>query len=185
VAPGVRSLEGTAQARQRRTGATAELAFAASERPGGRFEARVGGNRLSLADLGDEARGTLVMAALPGLLAEVRDLRVARLVADAAREVPPDGDTPAGVARRALLARVILVLLGEAEETPGAEALELCAEIYDLLALALPRGSAEKRAIEERIWALVSRGRPAAPLRALAEKVGFARAEKTGDTPAS
>jgi hypothetical protein len=182
---GVRRLGGTAQARQRRTGATVELAFAASERPGGRFEARVGGRRLSLADLGDEARGTLVMAALPGLLSEVRDLRVARLVADAAREVPPDADTPAGVARRALLARVVLVLLGEAEETPGAEALELCAEIYDLLAPALPRGSAEKRAIEERVWALVSRGRPTVPLRALAEKVGFARAEKTGDTPAS
>jgi hypothetical protein len=184
-APGVRRLEGTARARQRRTGAVEEAVFAASERPGGLFEARVGGRRLSLADLGDEARGTLVMAALPGLLSEVRDLRVARLVADAAREVPPDGDTPGGVARRTLLARVVLVLLGEQgePETPGAEALDLCGQIYDLLAL--PRGSGERRAIEERVWALVARGRPAAPLRALAEKVGFGRAEKTGDTPAS
>ena len=125
------------------------------------------------------------MAALPALLPEVRDLRVARLVADAAREVPPDGATPAGVTRRALLSRVVLALLGEQEapETPGAEALQLCGEIYDLLAL--PAGSAERRAIEERLWALIARGRPAAPLRALAEKVGFARAEKTGDTPAS
>jgi hypothetical protein len=182
-APGVRRLEGSARARQRRTGATEELAFAASERPGGLYEARVDGRHISLDDLGDEARGTLVMAALPDLLPEVRNLRVARLVADAAREVPPDGDTPAGVARRALLARVVLVLLGEGGETPGAEALALCGELYDLLAL--PAGSAERRAIEERIWALVARGRPAAPLRALAEKVGFARSEKTVDAPAS
>ena len=180
---GVRRLEGSAQARQRRTGATEELTFAASERPGGRFEARVGERRLTLDDLGDEARGTLVMAALPALLSDVRDLRVARLVADAAREVPPDGDTPAGVARRTLLARVVLILLGEEGETPRAEALQLCGELYDLLAL--PAGAPERRAIEERIWALMARGRPPAALRAVAEKVGFARSEKTGDAPAS
>jgi hypothetical protein len=183
TSPGVRRLEGSALARQRRTGATEELSFAASERPGGRYEARVGGRRLSLDDLGDEARGTLVMAALPALLPEVGSLPVARLVVSAAREVPPDGDTPAGVARRALLARVVLILLGEEGETPGAEALHLCGELADLLAL--PAGIPERRAIEERIWALIARGRPPAALRALAEKVGFARSEKAGDAPAS
>ncbi len=179
----MRRLEGSARARQRRTGATEELTFAASRAAGWPFEARVGERRLSLDDLGDDARGTLVMAALPALLSEVRDLEVARLVGVAARDVPPDGDTPAGVARRALLARVVLILLGEEGETPGAEALQLCGELYDLLAL--PAGAPERRAIEERIWALIARGRPAAALRALAEKVGFARSEKTGDTPAS
>ena len=112
AAPGLRRLEGTARARQRRLGVDEELTFTAITRPDGQFEARVGGRRLSLDDLGDEARGTLVMAALPMLLQEVRSPKVARLVAAAAREVPPDGDTPAGVARRTLLARVVLILLG-------------------------------------------------------------------------
>ena len=175
-APGVRSLEGTARARQRRLGTTDELVFLATERPGGRFEARVGGRRLSLDDLGDEARGTLVMAALPSLLPDAASLPVARLVTAAAREVPPDGDTPAGVARRAMLARVVLALLGDGPALPGAEALALCGELYDLLAL--PAGSPERRAIEERVWALLAHGRAAGMLRALADKVGFSRAEK-------
>ena len=81
-----------------------------------------------------------------------------------------------------MLARVLLILLGEGP-APGTEALALCGELYDLLAL--PAGSPERRALEERIWALLARGRAAAPLRLLAEKVGFARTEKTGDTPAS
>jgi hypothetical protein len=179
---GARRLEGTARARQRRLGTTEELGFVATTRPDGQFEAQVGGRRLTLDDLGDEARGTLVMAALPALLPEVGSLKVARLVVAAAREVPPDGDTPAGVARRALLARVVLTLLGEGG-VPGTEALHLCGVLFDLIAL--PAGSPDRRAIEERIWALIARGRPPAPLRALAEKVGFARAEAGGDTAAS
>lgn len=179
---GARHIAGRARARQRRLGTTEELPFLAASRPGGRFEARVGARRFALDDLGDEARATLVMAALPSLLPEVGSLEVARLVVAAAHEVPPDGDTPAGVARRSMLARVLLVLLGEGP-APGAEALALCGELYDLLAL--PVGSPERRALEERMWALLARGRAAAPLRALAEKVGFARTEKTGDTPAS
>ncbi len=183
LAPGLRQLEGTARARQRRLGTTEDLTFLATTRPDGQFEAQVGGRRLSLEDLGDEARGTLVMAALPTLLAEVRSPKVARLVAAAAREVPPDGDTPAGVARRSLLARVVLILLGEGGGVPSAEMLQLCGSLFDLLAL--PTGAPERRAIEERIWALVARGRPNAALRALAEKVGFTRAEKGSDTAAS
>src|SRR6185312_8225102 len=129
-APGVRHLEGSARARQRRLGTTEELPFVAVSRPGGRFEARVGGRHLALDDLGDEARATLVIAALPSLLPEVGSLEVARLVVAAAREVPPDGDTPAGVARRSMLARVLLILLGEGP-APGTEALALCGELYD------------------------------------------------------
>jgi hypothetical protein len=174
-APGLRRLEGSARARQRRLGTTTELPFLATERPGGRFEARVGGRRLSLDDLGDEARGTLVMAALPSLLPDVAALPVARLVTAAAREVPPDSDTPAGVARREMLARVVLTLLGDGPALPGAEALEICGELFDLLEL--PAGAPERRAIEERVWALLVHGRAAAPLRTLAEKVGFSRAE--------
>ena len=182
-APGLRRLEGTARARQRRLGVEAELAFTATTRPDGQFEARVAGRRLSLDDLGDEARGTLVMAALPMLLPEIRSPKVARLVAAAAREVPPDNDTPAGVARRTLLARAVLILLGEGAALPGAETLQLCGSLFDLLAL--PAGSPERRAIEERVWALIARGRPNLALRALSEKVGFTRTDKAGETAAT
>jgi hypothetical protein len=123
------------------------------------------------------------MAALPSLLPEVGSLPVARLVTAAAREVPPDGDTPGGVARRSMLARVVLTLLGDGPTAPGAEALGLCGELFELLAL--PAGSPERRAIEERVWALLAHGRAAAPLRAFAEKVGFARTEKSEETPTS
>jgi hypothetical protein len=175
AAPGLRRLEGTARARQRRLGVEEELTFTAMTRPDGQFEARVGGRRLSLDDLGAEARGTLVMAALPTLLPEVHSLKVARLVEAAAREVPPDGDTPAGVARRTLLARVVLILLGEDGTTPSTEALQICGALFDLLAL--PAGAPDRRAIEERVWALLARGRPNAVLRAFSEKVGFARSD--------
>jgi hypothetical protein len=183
AAPGLRRLEGTARARHRRLGVDEELTFTAIARPDGQFEARVGGRRLSLDDLGDEARGTLVMAALPMLLPEVHSPKVARLVAAAAREVPPDGDTPAGVARRTLLARVALILLGEGEATPGPESLQICGALFDLLAL--PAGSPERRAIEERVWALIARGRPNAALRAFSEKVGFARSDTESETATS
>ncbi|HVV50027.1 MAG TPA: DUF3536 domain-containing protein, partial [Polyangia bacterium] len=69
-AAGVREIAGRAEARQRRLGTAEELPFTATVRPGGRFAAGVGGRRLALDDLGDEARGTLVMAALPALLPE-------------------------------------------------------------------------------------------------------------------
>ena len=101
----------------------------------------------------------------------------------AAREVPPDGDTPAGVARRTLLARVVLILLGEDGTTPSAEALQICGALFDLLAL--PAGSPDRRAIEERVWALIARGRPNAALRAFSEKVGFARSDPGGETAPS
>ncbi|HVV50109.1 MAG TPA: hypothetical protein VHO06_10655, partial [Polyangia bacterium] len=66
---------------------------------------------------------------------------------------------------------------------PGAEALHLCGELFELSAL--PPGAAERRAIEERVWSLVARGRPSAALAGLAEKVGFARAGGGIETPAS
>jgi hypothetical protein len=178
---GLRRIEGMARARQRRLGVTEELTFAATSRPGGLFEAIVGGRRIALAELGDEARGVLVMGALPALLSEVHVPSVARLVVEAAREVPPDGDTPGGVARRSMLARVVLVLLGDGQEgttaAPNAEALRLAGALFELLAL--PAMAPERRAIEERVWALVAHGRPHAALRALADKVGFVRDSKS------
>jgi hypothetical protein len=183
AAPGLRRLEGTARARQRRLGVAEELTFTAITRPDGQFEARVGGRRLSLDDLSDEARATLVMAALPTLLPEVHAPKVARLVEAAAREVPPDGDTPAGVARRTLLARVVLILLGEGGATPSVESLEICGALFDLLAL--PAGSPERRAIEERVWALIARGRPNPALRAFSEQVGFARSDSVDEAVSS
>lgn len=184
---GIRTLKGAALVRQRRIGLVAEADFSASVGPGGLFEARVAGQPLTLADLGDEARGALVLAALPSLLPDMSpasaSLPVARLVVAAARELPPDGDTPAGVARRSLLARALLALLGSGAVTPGAEALGLAESLLDLLAL--PATSPERRAIEERVWELLDRGPPGPALRTLADKLGFTLRQVVVETAAS
>jgi hypothetical protein len=172
---GTRHLVGKARARGRRLGVTDELAFAATARPGAEFEAEVEGGVLTLDDLADDARGALVMAALPSLLPDLLSPPVARTVVAAARDLPPDGDTPGGVARRALLARAVLILLGEGAAMPGSEALEQATALFELLAL--PGGSPDRRAIEERVWTLVENGHLGPDLRALAEKVGLALPE--------
>ncbi len=87
-------------------------------------------------------------------------------------QLPPDGETPGGVGRRALLSQALLLLLGEEGSVPSADRLHRAAQLWELLAL--PAGSPDRRAIEERTWALVARGRPNAALRALADLVGFA-----------
>ncbi|HXJ19250.1 MAG TPA: DUF3536 domain-containing protein [Polyangia bacterium] len=173
---GAGEFAGTATVRQRRSGATDEMSVAASVGPRAVFEAQVhtedGDHRLTLDDLPEDARATLVISGLPALLGELDDPRVSRLMLVAARQLPPDGETPAGVTRRALLSRAVLVLLGEGDGIPGSEKLHVATQLYDLLAL--PQGSPERRAIEERTWALIARGRPNAALRALADKLGFA-----------
>ena len=76
-----------------------------------------------------------------------------------------------------------MILLGEGEATPGPESLQICGTLFDLLAL--PLGSPERRAIEERVWALIARGRPSAALRLFSEKVGFVRSETGTETATS
>jgi hypothetical protein len=147
------------------------------------FEAVVDGRLLTLADLGDEARGVLVMAALPSLLSELHLPQVSRLVIAAARELPPDGETPEGVSRRALLLRAVLTLLDAGAVMPGADALRAAADIVEVMHL--PPGGPERRALEERVWELGERGRPSAALRALAEKLGFSRRDAAVETAAS
>jgi hypothetical protein len=177
------TLAGRARVRRHRSGIGQELAFAAAARPGGVFEAVVDGRLLTLADLGDEARGVLVMAALPSLLSELHLPQVSRLVIAAARELPPDGETPEGVSRRALLLRAVLTLLDAGAVMPGADALRAAADIVEVMHL--PPGGPERRALEERVWELGERGRPSAALRALAEKLGFSRRDAAVETAAS
>ncbi|HXJ19507.1 MAG TPA: DUF3536 domain-containing protein, partial [Polyangia bacterium] len=169
---GMRRFAGSAEVRQRRTGATDEMAVVASAGPRAHYEAEVDAQPVALDDLTEDARAALVISGLPGLLAELDDPRVARLMLVAARQLPPDGETPAGVSRRALLSRAVLILLGEGDGLPGSEKLHLATQLLDLLAL--PQGSPERRAIEERTWWLIARGRPNAALRALADQLGFA-----------
>ncbi len=163
---------GTAEVRQRRIGATEEMAVVASAGPRALYQAEIDDQRVTLDELSDDARAALVISGLPGLLGELDDPRVAGLMLVAARQLPPDGETPAGVSRRALLSRAVLILLGEDDGVPGNEKLHVATQLLDLLAL--PQGSPERRAIEERTWALIARGRPNAALRALADKLGFA-----------
>jgi alpha-amylase/alpha-mannosidase (GH57 family) len=177
--PGGVGLAGRARALNLRDGGTHEAEFLAIQRRGGVLEARVGGQPLSLADLGEEARSALVMAALPSLVPEARDLAVARIILQAARGMPPDRDTPDGLARRDQLARVLVALLTPAARTPPAtEALQIAGELLDVADL-VP-GSAARREIEELVWEQMDRVRPPAALRALATKLGFAAAGAAG-----
>jgi hypothetical protein len=64
------------------------------------------------------------------------------------------------------------VLLAAIEGTPSAANLRLAGELIDIIAL--PESAPDRRVVEERVWMLASRGRPSAPMRALAEKVGLA-----------
>jgi len=164
---------GTASARHRRTGAVEQLDLIARARPGAIYEADVAGQTLRLTDLPEDGRAALVMSSLPSLLGELDDVRVARLIVAAARQLPPDGETTAGLTRRTLLAQAVMLLLGEEGAVPNAEKLQLATELCTILAL--PAGSPDRRAIEERTWTLIARGRPNAALRALADKLGFAR----------
>jgi hypothetical protein len=131
--------------------------------------AKVAGARLTIADLDAETKAALVMAELPSLLPHVDDAKVLSLAVEAARELPPDSETPEGVARRAALTRVLFAAL---DGTPSAAVLRLARELVDIVAL--PDAATERRVLEERVWMLFSRGRPSGPLRALAEKVGLA-----------
>jgi hypothetical protein len=169
---GARSLIGTARARQRRTGATEELSVEATVDRGGHFAVTVDGQRYTLDDLGSETKSTVVMAALPALLPDIQSPAVARLVVAAAKGMPPDGETPEGVARRADLTEALLALLAH----PTAELLRLAGELVEVLNL--PGGSPGRRALEERVWVLLAQGRQTPPLRHLAAKLGFAVAEE-------
>ena len=165
-----RASRGSATAAHVRSGAVETMAYTAQAGSAG-GDGREGRRAISstLADLDAETRAALVMAELPSLLPVVRDAKVLALAVEAARELPPDGETPEGVARRAPLTRVLLAAL---DGTPSAANLRLAGELVDIVAL--PDAAPERRVLEERVWALCAQGRPSAPLRALAEKVGIA-----------
>jgi alpha-amylase/alpha-mannosidase (GH57 family) len=164
-----RSSRGAARAVNFRTGAVEETTFAAQAGSAGALSAKVGGERLKVAELDAETKAALVMAELPSLLPMVGDAKVLALAVEAARELPPDGETPEGVARRAMLTRLLFAAI---DGVPSVANLRLATELVEILAL--PDTLPDRRVLEERVWALVSRGRPSAPLRALADKVGLA-----------
>ena len=166
---GARAASGSARAVHLRTGAIETVAYTAQAGPKGALVATAGKSRLAIDDLDAETKGTLVMAELPSLLRGIPDDKIVALAVEAARELPPDGETPEGVARRATLTRILLAAL---EGTPSAAGLKLAAELYEIVAL--PDTAPDRRKLEERVWSLCARGRPSAPLRALAEKVGVA-----------
>ena len=106
------------------------------------------------------------------LVAEARDLDVARLIRVAARDVPPDRDTPAGVARSALLTRVVVGLLSPEAGGLSDEAVHVATDLVE--AADLPPSGPDRREIEELVWSRLGDGPPSAALRALATKLGFA-----------
>jgi hypothetical protein len=164
------TLTGQARARNRRTGRVDEAAVQAKAGRRAAFEVRVGAQRMSLADLGDDARSAIVMEALPALVDDARDLEVARLVRLAARDVPPDRETSEGVERRALLTRVVATLLSPESGPLSADAAHVATDLVE--AADLP-GGPERRQIEELVWAHLSAGPPTPALRALGLALGF------------
>jgi len=164
-----RASRGSATAAHVRSGAVETIPYSAQAGSAGSMVTRVAGEQIAMADLDGETRAALVMSELPSLLPVVRDAKVLALTVEAARELPPDGETPEGVARRSGLTRVLLAAL---DGTPSAANLRLAGELVDIIAL--PDAAPDKRLIEERVWTLCAHGRPSAPLRALAEKVGIA-----------
>jgi hypothetical protein len=165
------ALFGQARARNRRTGQRDEAEVRARAGPRATFEVRVGGERMTLAELGDDARSAIVMEALPALVGEARDLDVARLIRVAARDVPPDRETPAGVSRRALLTRVVAGLLALDAGPLSDEAAHIASDLVE--AADLPPGGPDRREIEELVWARLGEGPVSATLRSLATKLGF------------
>jgi len=175
VAPGKQqpgALTGSAVATHRRTGAVDKLSFVVNARRASALQVKLAGGKLTADKLDAETRATLVMASLPELVREVRDAKVARQIVDAARELPPDGETAEGVTRRAQLTSVLLALVDGTSGAPTADMLHAAADLYDIVDL--PAGARDRRVLEERIWNLIAHGRPHAALRALADKVGFA-----------
>jgi hypothetical protein len=170
------TLTARAHARNRRTGRVDEADVRARAGRMGAFEVQVDGERMALGDLGDDARSAIVMDALPALVEDARDLGVARLIRVAARDVPPDRDTAEGVARRALLTRVIAGLLEPAAGPLTAEAAHVADDLVE--AADLPPGGAEQRELQELVWLRLQEAAPPPPLRALAAKLGFSAEEK-------
>ncbi|HSZ83611.1 MAG TPA: DUF3536 domain-containing protein [Polyangia bacterium] len=166
-----RTLAGHARARNRRTGRLDEAEVVARAGARGAFDVRVDGALMTLAALGDDARGAIVMEALPTLAEEHGDLEVARLIRVAARDVPPDRETPAGVTRRALLTRVVAGLLGPETGPLTDEAAHIATDLVE--AADLPPGGPDRRDIEELVWTRLAEGAPSVALRALATKLGF------------
>jgi len=112
------------------------------------------------------------MEALPSLVGEADDLKVARLIERAARDVPPDRESPLGLRRRGLLTRVILTLLTPASGPIAPEAARIASGLLDVLDFR--PGEPDRRAIEEQLWVHLQRAPASATLRDLAAKVGFA-----------
>ncbi len=168
------ALVGVMSAQNRRTGRVDVADVVARARGKADFEVTVGAQTFTLGALGDDARSAVIMEALPALVADARDLDVARLIRLAARDVPPDHDTPAGVARRALLTRVIGVLLAPLSGPLADEAVHIATDLVE--AIDLDRGAPERREIEELVWARLAEPGSPPGLTALAAKLGFAPA---------
>ena len=91
---------------------------------------------------------------------------------DAARELPPDGETPEGWRGARALTRCCWPLV-DGGARPRRRCCALAAELYDIIAL--PDRRRERRVLEERVWALVAHGRAQRAAARARRKVGFAR----------
>jgi hypothetical protein len=180
------TLTGRARAVQKRTGAVEEHDFVATVRrrkPAKQtvvFECRVGGERYTLGDLGADERDGLIIAALPLLLEDPRDLGAIRAALQTARvsgsagNLGSEGALHHGLddrARRRIFAAMLIELLSGKRGKLGPEALALAVDLYD--AAEPGPGSVERLVIEELVWEQVDAGAPTGDLARLALRLGF------------
>ena len=158
---------GTARAVKRRTGAVETLASTAAGGLGGALVPRSAG----AADAGGSGRrdqgragdGGAAVAAAATCETPIIARRCRGGARAAARRRDARGGGAAGGADP--------VLLGAGRHADGGDAAPRPAS--SSTSSRLPGGAPDRRALEERVWELSARGRPDAPLRALAEKVGL------------
>jgi hypothetical protein len=169
-------LVGHATVIHRRTGEATALAFSAQYDGKAGFKCRVGGQRLTLADLDAEAVQSLRMHALGRLAEQATTATRCQAFLDMAELVQPLPDD-----RAAFLARLFAIALITFLENSRPDATDASAwkpALVLLKRVTLQPGSEHARRAQEALWehlaALrVSRRRPGKALRALAEQLGF------------
>jgi len=189
---------GNARVTSRRTGLAEELVFAALERSGPSVEidVRVGGETLTLGDLGRDHREGLVWAAIRKRLASGAPIELAllRLAAETAKEsqgtagaAAAETESGAGAGEARTQQQVLVELLQRLFErergTLSRDEVAVAAELLD--AAHLSPNDRLRRRLEEMVWEQVDAGADPRTVAPLTERLGFSEEAIGGEVIAS
>jgi len=189
---------GNARVTSRRTGLAEELVFAALERSGPSVEidVRVGGETLTLGDLGRDHRERLVWAAIRKRLASGAPIELAllRLAAETAKEsqgtagaAAAETESGAGAGEARTQQQVLVELLQRLFErergTLSRDEVAVAAELLD--AAHLSPNDRLRRRLEEMVWEQVDAGADPRTVAPLTERLGFSEEAIGGEVIAS